>query len=125
MALLLCVFVFSPTETAGPFEVIFILNSLWLENYLRVTVCEETIYIPPQNRAGPLCAQFKDSWLRPAFLGWDLWKQTLRQANVLRKCSQERFEGQEGQGRGWQIPSLCLILWSVLGHQLGLRVYPL
>lgn len=59
MALLLCVFVFSPTETAGPFEVIFILNSLWLENYLRVTVCEETIYIPHRTGQGPSVLSLK------------------------------------------------------------------
>lgn len=117
-------FVFSPTGKPGLFEVVFILNALWLGNYLQVTLCEETTYIS-RRQTGPLCAQFKDSWVRPAFLDWDLWKQTLRQANVLlRKCSQEGVEGREGQGRGRQIPSLCLILWSVLEHHLGLRVYP-
>lgn len=59
MALLLCVLVFSPTGTAGLFEVIFILNSLWLENYLQVTVCEETTYISRRTGQGPSVLSLK------------------------------------------------------------------
>lgn len=50
MASLLCVFVFSLTEKAELLEVVFILNVLWLGNYLQVTPCEETHTYPTDKQ---------------------------------------------------------------------------